>query len=117
MNMTRVFKNKTGVDLSTKAGYAVEFDTDGMNVCNAITDQAVGVVKVGGETESEVVIFGEVAAIAGAAVTRGKMVIPHTDGTVKATAASSQEFALALEDGVAGDWVQVFVLGATKTQS
>jgi hypothetical protein len=117
MNMTRVFKNKTGVDLSTKAGYAVEFDTDGMNVCNAITDQAVGVVRVGGATECEVVIFGEVAAIAGATVTRGKMVIPHTDGTVKATAASSQEFALALEDGVAGDWVQIFVLGAPKTQS
>lgn len=115
--MNKVFKNKTGVDLSQKAGYAVKFDTDGINVCNAITDQALGVVRVGGETEGEVVIFGEVAAIAGDTITRGKMVIPHTDGTVKDTAASSQEFAIALEDGVAGDWVQIFVLGAPKTQA
>ena len=109
--------NKASTDLSGKAGYAVEFDTTGMNVCNAITDQAVGIIARGGATDSDVCIFGECAAIAGGTVTKGKMVIPHTDGTVKVTAASSQEFAIALEDGVAGDWVKIFVLGANKTQS
>lgn len=117
MNVNKVFANKAATDLSAKAGYAVEYDTNGVNVCNAITDQVLGVIRVGGETESEVVIFGECAAIAGDTITRGKMVIPHTDGTVKNTTASSQEFAIALEDGVAGDWVQIFVLGAAKTQA
>ena len=62
-------------------------------------------------------MFGECVALAGAAITRGKHVIPHTDGTVKNTASSSQEFALALETGVAGDWVQIVVLGSNKTVS
>lgn len=117
MNVVKTFQNKTGVDLSDYAGYAVEFDTDGIDICDAITDQAIGIVTLGGATQSEVCIFGECPALAGAAITRGKHVIPHTDGKVKNTASSSQEFALALETGVAGDWVQLFVLGSTKTVS
>jgi hypothetical protein len=115
MNVIKTLANKTGVDTSAKAGYAVEFDTDGMDVADAITDQAVGIVEVGGAVNSDVCIFGETKAICGAAVTAGKMVIPHTDGTIKNTASSSQEFALALESGVAGDWVSIFVLGCPKT--
>jgi hypothetical protein len=34
---------------------------------------------------------------------------------VKNTTASSQEFALALETGVTGQFVNVFVLGSNKT--
>lgn len=116
--MRKTFTNKTGVDLSNKEGYAVKFDTDGINVCSAITDQAIGIVTRGGASESEVALAGEeVQAVAGGTVTRGKYVIPHTDGTVKNTAASSQEFGLALESGVAGDWVNVLVLGSSKAQS
>jgi len=117
MKLLKTLPNKTGTDLTDKEGYAVEFDTDGVKLCNAITDQAVGIITVGGATQSEVCILGECLAVAGGAVTMGKMIIPHTDGTVKDTAASSQEFALALESGVAGDLVNVCVLGAPKTQS
>jgi hypothetical protein len=109
------FANKTNVDLTGKEGYAVKFDTDGVACCSAITDQTVGIVTKGGTTSSEVAVAGEVLAVAGGTVTRGKFVIPHTDGTVKNTAASSQEFGLALEDGVAGDMVNVLVIGAAKT--
>lgn len=118
MKIVKSFPNKTATDLSAKAGYAVKFDTDGIAVCSAITDQPIGILEVGNASgESDVCIFGECLALAGGTVTRMKQLIPHTDGTVKDTAASSQEFALALEDGVAGDWVQVVVLGSNKTQS
>lgn len=117
MNVIKTLPNKTSTDLTGKEGYAVKYDTSGIALCSAITDQAIGIITVGGATESDVCMFGECAALAGAAITRGKHVIPHTDGTVKNTASSSQEFALALETGVAGDWVQIVVLGSNKTVS
>jgi len=117
MNVIKTFANKSGVDLTGKEGYAVKFDTSGVQVCSAITDQAVGIVTLGGGTNSDVCINGEVQALAGGTVTKGKMLIPHTDGTVKDTAASSQEFALALEAGVAGDFININVIGAPKTQA
>lgn len=110
MNVIKTFPNKTSTDLTGKEGYLVKFDTSGVNVCAAITDHAVGVVVRAGATECDVCVFGECVAKAGGTVTRGKHLIPHTDGTVKDTAASSKEFGLALESGAAGDWVQVMVL-------
>jgi hypothetical protein len=115
MNIT--FQNKSATDLSAAYGSAVKFDTDGIALCSAITDQAIGVVTKGGTTECDVCVQGECFAKLGGALTKGKMVIPHTDGTVKNTAASSQEFALALETGVAGDLVRIHVIGSPKTQS
>ena len=116
--MRKTFTNKTSTDLTGKEGYAAKFDTDGINVCSAITDQAIGIITKGGETESDVALAGEVVqAFCGAAVPRGKHVSPHTDGTIKNTASSSQEFGLALETGVAGDWVNILVCGSIKTQS
>jgi len=117
VTIIKTYANKTGVDLTNYTGYAVKFDTDGINICSAITDQAIGVVTSGGATQSDVCILGECQAIAGAAATAGKYLIPHTDGKVKNTAASSQEFALAIEAAVAGDWFSVFVYGSPKTQS
>ena len=117
MNVIKSLANKTSTDLSNYAGYAVFFDSTGINVCSAITDQAIGVIVTGGETVSGVCVFGECSAIAGAAITAGAYVIPHTDGKVRVTTGSSQEFALAFETGVAGDWVNLFVYGSNKTQS
>lgn len=114
MNVIKTFPNKTSTDLTGKEGYAVKYDTSGLAPCSAITDKAVGIITRGGTSESDVCVFGECIAKAGAAVTRGKHIIPHTDGTVKDTAASSQELGIALESGAAGDFVQVVVLGVTK---
>jgi len=114
----KTLANKTATDLSAYTGYSVMFDTDGINVCSAITDQAIGIITVPGATECEVCIEGECPAVAGGAVTRGKYITPHTDGKVINTAGSGcQEFGLALETGVAGDWVQVLVLGSNKTHA
>lgn len=117
-NVVKAFVNKTGVDLTGKEGHAVKFDTDGINLCSGITDQAIGVITDGGATQADVCIFGECEAKCGGTVTAGKHIIPHTDGTVKNTTSSSQEFALALMDGVTGDLAcTIFVLGSNKTVS
>ncbi len=118
MQAIKTFANKTSTDLSAKAGYGVEYDTSGIDVGDAITDVPVGIIVRGGETKSDVCILGECQAIAGGTVTAGKHLSLHTDGTVLDSAASGcQDFALALESGLAGDWVQVFVLGVSKTHS
>ena len=118
MNVTRVFVNKAATDLSGKDGYVAKYDTGGMAVCSAITDQAVGIITRGGDAtllKSEVCIHGEVLALLGGTVTAGQMVTPHTDSTVVASAGSGcTEFAVALESGVAGDWVKIFVFGGHK---
>jgi len=120
MDVTKTMANKAATDLSDKDGYCAIFDS-GMNVASAITDQVVGIFTKGGDDSvllSDVCLFGECRAIAGGTVTAGNMLTPHSDGTVIDTTASScQEFALALESGVAGDWVSIFVIGAAKTHS
>lgn len=116
-NIIKVLPNKTGSDLTEYTGYLAKFDTDGMVVPTTIVDQAVGVITRGGATESEICLFGDCIAKAGGTVTAGKMVIPHTDGTVKDTTSSSQECGVALQSGVAGDLVKIFFLGANKTVS
>jgi hypothetical protein len=108
-SIRKVLANKDSTSLVDKEGYCVEFDTTGINVVNAINDTTIGIITKGGATESEVCIFGECMAIAGAAITAGQKFIPHTDGTVKNTTASALECGLALQTGVAGDWVKVHV--------
>lgn len=114
--MKRVFA--TTSDLSGKDGYAVKHAGGVLAVCSAITDQAVGICIKGGtvaQAQTEVLIHGEGQAILGGTVTAGQMLTPHTDSTLVASAgAGCTEFALALESGVAGDWVNVFVLGGHK---
>lgn len=113
----KTFPNMTSTDLTGKEGYAVKYDTSGLALCSAITDKAVGIITRGGTAESDVCVFGECIAKAGAVVTRGKHIIPHTDGTVKETTAASQDFGIALESGVADDFVQVIFLGVTKANT
>ena len=117
MNVIFGFANKASTTLAAYDGYCVEYDTSGVNVCNAIADQAIGVITKGAASGgvSDVCIFGECLALAGGTVTAGKYVSPHTDGTVIVSAGSSDtEFALALESGVAGDWVKIFVYGSAS---
>lgn len=109
MNIIKTFTNKTNEDLTGKEGYLVKFDTTGISVASAITDKVIGVVTKGGITEADVCIFGECQALCGGAVTAGKFLTPHTDGTIIDSASSCTECALALETGVAGAWSQIVV--------
>lgn len=117
MNVVKTFANKAATDLSAKAGYCAKYDS-GANICSAITDQAIGIITAGGDDtalQSDVCILGECQAICGGTITAGQMVTPHTDSTIVATAGSGcTEFALALESGVAGDWINIVVLGGHK---
>lgn len=116
MNATKVFVSSA--DHSAKDGYCAKYSGGVVVVCSAITDQAVGIISKGGtaaEAVTEVVIFGEAKAVLGGTVTAGQMVTPHTDSTVVASAgAGCTEFGIALESGVAGDTINVFVLGGHK---
>jgi hypothetical protein len=117
MNVTKTFANKAATNLSTKDGYAAKYDS-GVNICSAITDQAIGIISRGGDDtllQTDVIIFGEALAKAGGTITRGQHITPHTDSTVVASAGSGcTEFAIALESAVAGDFLRVFVLGGHK---
>jgi hypothetical protein len=97
------------------------FDTDGVNVCSAITDEVIGIIAKGGDDtdlQTEVCLFGECLAQADGTVTKGKKLTPHADGgVVDSAGASCEEFALALESGVDGDVVSIFVLGSAKTHA
>jgi hypothetical protein len=118
MTYKRVFANKAATDLSGKDGYVAKYDTAGLAVCSAITDQPVGVISKGGDTtllQTEVVMHGEATAICGGTITAGQMITSHTDGTIVASAGSGcTEFGIALEAGVAGSWINIFVLGGHK---
>lgn len=114
-SIIRTLPNKTSTDLSAKAGYCVEYDTSGMDVADAITDKVVGIIQRGGETASDVLVLGVGAAILGGTVTAGQHIQPHTDGSLVVSAgSSSQDIGVALESGVAGDWVQVLFLGCSN---
>jgi hypothetical protein len=114
MTVRKIFANKSGESLVGYEGYAVEFETDGLSLCDAITDCAIGIVTRGGATESEVCIFGECEAKTYAALTAGTYLIPHTDGTVKTSSGTAQEFALALAATPAGAFGIVFVYGSSN---
>lgn len=117
MNIVKTFANKAATDLSAKAGYCAKYDS-GANVCSAITDQAIGIITEGGDDtklQSDVCVLGECHAICGGTITEGQMITPHTDSTIVASAGSGcTEFGMAMESGVAGDWIRVLVLGAQK---
>jgi hypothetical protein len=117
VSVRKVFWNHSAVDLSAKDGYAVKFDTDGIALCTAIADEAMGVITRGGLTSSEVCIFGECPAKTGGAIVAGNFLTPHTDSTVVVTAASSSEFALALETAVSGCFSNIFVYGAANLRT
>ena len=113
----KTLKNKTGTDLSGYDRYPVKFDTDGIVLCTAKADQPVGVLKKGGVTNSDVVIFGECFALCAGTVTgNGKMVTPGSAG-VQDTSGTSTEFAFAIEAGSATDAVLIFVLGSPLKQA
>lgn len=115
MQVIKTFANKASTDLTGYEGYAAEYDTSGINVCNAITDKAIGIITKGGATVSEVCIFGDCDAKAGGAIGAGKFLSSHTDGTLVVTASTAIEFALALQDIASGAFGPVFVTGSRNT--
>lgn len=121
MQVIKTFPNKSATSLADKAGYCAKFDTTGVNVTSAITDQPLGIITNAGDDEvlkSDVCIFGECKAVAAGNIVQGQKLTSHTDGRVVTSAGTAcQDFAIALEGGVAGDWINIFVLGCAKTHA
>ena len=112
-------QNKATIDLSDKYGLAVKFDVDGVNVVSAATDRAVGVITTGAAAGgiSGVCVHGDCKAFAGGTIVAGQHITPGADGRVIATGAGSQDLGIALEGGVAGDLIGIYVIGAVKTNA
>ncbi len=112
------FANKTSTDLTGAEGKFAEYDTDGIQACNAITDVPVGVVTRGGATQSDVCVAGRCNVLAGGTFKRGQRIGPHTNGTAVVSAgAANQDAGIALEDAVEGDIVPAFITPVAKTHA
>lgn len=102
--------NASGVDLTGKEGYAVKNAT-GLTLVTGIEDDVVGIVTKGDTGYSDVCIFGRCKALAGGTLIATEPIMPTTGGKAQAdtNAAARCRLGLALEAGVTGDLVEVFV--------
>lgn len=94
--------------------YAVKIGTavNGMVAPTAVTDVTLGILADSGVTGDHlpVCVFGEVEAIAGAAVTSGTWLTIDSTGRVIAAATTSYVIGFALEDvTTANSYVKIFV--------
>ena len=102
-------------DLSTKQGLFVEVTAaQTVNVCNAITDVAVGVLRnkpdAAGKA-AEVDILGTTKVIAGAAIAVGAKVAPTAAGKAQTAVTTQYARAIALSAaGADGDEIEILLL-------
>lgn len=107
-------------------GSAVKFDSadDQVIECTANTDAVVGIAQSAlTAAEATQGIMVEVAlpgggakGLAGETITRGKLLVPATDGDLEQTNTSGDSVcAVAMEDAVAGDIFAVEVIRAVAT--
>ncbi len=104
------------VDLSTKQNLFVEVTAaQTVNVCNAITDVAVGVLRnkpLAGQA-AEVAILGTATVIAGAAIAAGAKVAPTAAGKAQTAVSTQYSRGIALTAAAAdGDEIEVLLLPA-----
>ena len=97
-------------------GHAVKAGTDDNHVieCTANTDLVIGLAQssaASGEPVEVAIPGGGAKAKLGEAVVEGKLLVPHTDGTlVKANASGDHLVALAMQGGASGDVIDVQVI-------
>ncbi len=109
-------------DAAISKGMAVKFGTDAKHVAKAAaaTDGCIGIAQSAPTTAEDAV---EVALPGGggkgllqATVVKGNLLVPHTDGKLKPIAAANDRvIAMAMDDGVAGDLIDVMVVVAQAT--
>lgn len=96
-------------------GHAVKMSADDTVVeCTANTDAAIGVAMnnaASGERVEVALPGGGYKMVCSENITRGKKLVPHTDGTAaQANAAGDRIVAMALASGAAGDLIPVEVM-------
>lgn len=110
-------------DYKAKAGYLVNLAGETATISTSATAPAKGVIVDGNETTagyatekvSVAILGGEPGAVymrAGGAITKGDLVIQHSDGTVLTDSGSGARVGvgIALEDGVAGENIAVVAI-------
>lgn len=106
---------KAAADLSTKQGYFVEVSAaNTVNVCNAITGVAVGVLRNkpdAADKAAEVAILGTTKVIAGAAISVGAKVAPTAAGKAQTAVSTQYSRGIALTAAAAdGDEIEILLL-------
>lgn len=103
-------------------GKAVKIGASGdyVSVGAANTDACVGIVQnapdAAGALAEVALPGGGAKALAGEAITKGKLLVSHTDGSlVQANASGDRVVAMAMEDAVSGDIFAVEVLVGVAT--
>lgn len=109
---------KAAADLSTKQHYFVELSAaQTVNVCNATTDKAVGVLNnkpTAADKAAEVDILGTTKVVAGAAIAAGALVAPTAAGKAQTAVATQYARGMALEAaGADGDIIEILLLPMT----
>lgn len=111
-------KAATAISKGQALKYGVDFDH--VTPCTANTDKCIGFAwdnAAEAEDLVEVATFGGGAKVLLAdTVTRGKYIVPSSDGKGEQTNASGNFIcAIALESGVVGDIIEAFVMSGVAT--
>jgi hypothetical protein len=118
--------NTYKADGAIPKGSAVKIGTDKQHVAKstATTDKSVGIAMNAAAAAEDLVEValpgGGGKALAQTTIAAGKLLVPHTDGSLKPVSGANDRFiAMATDDAVAGDLVQVEVVvgQATATES
>lgn len=109
-------------DAAISKGMAVKLGTDADHVAKgaANTDACIGLAQndvTAAEEPLEVAMPGAGGfGLAGESITKGKLLVSHTDGKlVQANASGDRVIAMALEDASSGDIFAVMVLAGVAT--
>ena len=104
-------------------GHAVKIGADAQHVveCTAATDKAIGIANNDASTDGAVEVClpgGGAEGKAQGTIAAGKLVVSHTDGTLKAVATAGDRLVgFALDTAAAGDLFPVFVVAGQAYQT
>lgn len=120
MNSPRVATFKATAAVAKGKAVKIGASGDYIAVGAANTDPCVGILlnaPDAADAAAEVALPGGGAkALAGEGITKGKLLVSHTDGTmVQANASGDRVIAVAMEDAVAGDLFAVEVIVGVAT--
>ena len=116
INQSPTIYGEANVALTGAAMKAVALNSSGKVILPAASgDFAVGIVladaadiAAGGRVNTQ--IKDTCLALAGEAITRGSLLMAHTDGTLKKATAGKQVIGIALSDATSGKPVEIFIV-------
>lgn len=83
--------------------------------CSANTDKVIGIanLEIAGGANGDIIVFGQAKLKLGGTVAMGDRIMPHTDGTGIVATTGNNIGAIAEQNGVVGDIIDVIVSPST----